>query len=410
MQPLTIEELQRRVDALKDYGSQNKAAAALGINRQSFQSSIKKAASLGLMGVDPVLPGYEVKSIASKSGDAWIKQVKEHGDVFSIPDGHSVKGVSALVDAEGRTVQKWVKTGQDIANAASTLNAMFQGFVDELPKSPIIAKPAKCLDKMLCQYTITDMHLGALAWGEETGSGDYDISIGEKLLLDWFSAAIDGTPNAKRAMFAQLGDFLHYDSFKSITPEHGHVLDADTRYTKMVRVAIRVMRTIINMLLEKHEQVNLLISDANHDPAGGAWMREMFAAFMSENDRLTVDTSPGAYSFLEHGNVSLFFHHGHRRKIANVDTVFVGKFRELYGRTKFSYGHMGHLHNDELLTTNLMKIERHETLAAPDAYAANGGWLSGRSAKVIYYNADFGEVGRSTLTPEMVLGAFGENK
>jgi hypothetical protein len=49
-----------------------------------------------------------------------------------------------------------------------------------------------------------------------------------------------------------------------------------------------------------------------------------------------------------------------------------------------------------------MKVERHETLAAPDAYAANGGWLSGRSAKVITYSKRFGEVGRITLTPEMV--------
>ena len=51
-----------------------------------------------------------------------------------------------------------------------------------------------------------------------------------------------------------------------------------------------------------------------------------------------------------------------------------------------------------------MKIERHETLAAPDAYAANGGWLSGRSAKVITYHKQFGEVGRLTLRPEMVSG------
>jgi hypothetical protein len=47
----------------------------------------------------------------------------------------------------------------------------------------------------------------------------------------------------------------------------------------------------------------------------------------------------------------------------------------------------------------------HETLAAPDAYAANGGWLSGRSAKVIYYHRKFGFVGNNIMTPEMVLGA-----
>ena len=110
-------------------------------------------------------------------------------------------------------------------------------------------------------------------------------------------------------------------------------------------------------------------------------------------------------SDLPHGDVSLFYHHGHRRKIADIDSVFAGRFREMFGRTKFSYAHLGHLHNDALVSTNLMKVERHETLAAPDAYAANGGWLSGRSAKVITYHKQYGEVGRLTLTPAMVAGA-----
>jgi len=52
-----------------------------------------------------------------------------------------------------------------------------------------------------------------------------------------------------------------------------------------------------------------------------------------------------------------------------------------------------------------MLIERHATLAAPDAYAAGGGYLSKRSAKIITYHKNFGEVGRLTLRPEMVQGA-----
>jgi hypothetical protein len=173
----------------------------------------------------------------------------------------------------------------------------------------------------------------------------------------------------------------------------------------MIRVVIRTLRRIVPMLLAKHEHVHFIMSDANHDPAGGAWLREMFAAFFENEPRVTVDTSPSTYNVYEHGLTSLFYHHGHKKKIKQVDTVFAGKFREIYGRTKFAYGHTGHLHSDELISTNLMKVERHETLAAPDAYAANGGWLSGRSAKVITYSKRFGEVGRITLTPEMVSGA-----
>lgn len=49
-----------------------------------------------------------------------------------------------------------------------------------------------------------------------------------------------------------------------------------------------------------------------------------------------------------------------------------------------------------------MTVEQHQTLAARDAYASRGGWLSGRSAKVITYHEKYGEVGRSTINFEMI--------
>jgi hypothetical protein len=170
----------------------------------------------------------------------------------------------------------------------------------------------------------------------------------------------------------------------------------------MVRVAIRVLRKIIGRMLLKHEVVHIIMADANHDPASEVWLREMFAAFYENDPRVIVDNTAGTYYAYQHGQVSLFYHHGHKRSPAKVDAVFAGRYRLIYGNTKFSYAHLGHKHSDELVTTNLMKVEQHETLAAPDAYAANGGYLSGRSAKVITYHMDYGEVGRFTLTPAMV--------
>lgn len=402
---ITPEDIELAVGAYRQYGNIRATAAAMGKSFGYVQKRLALAAERGLLGAKPVLPGYAIKSIASKEGDAWIKQVKEHGEQFAVPEGHALKGMSALVDAEGRIIQAWHKTSADAQAQLAAMRAAVEAFKEELPRAEPTAAPSYTNADLLVQYTITDSHLGALAWNEETGGGDYDLAIGERLIIDWFAAAIAASPSARRAVFAQLGDFLHYDSFKSITPEHGHLLDGDTRYPKMVRAAIRIVRTVIRMLLEKHERVDVIMSDANHDPSGEVWLREMLAAFYDHEPRIKVDTNPGTYSMVEHGDVTLFYHHGHRRGTGNVDSVFVGKFREAYGRTRFSYAHVGHKHADELKSTNLMKVEQHETLAAPDAYAANGGWLSGRSAKAIYYHAKFGYVGRTVMTPEMVAGA-----
>ena len=103
-------------------------------------------------------------------------------------------------------------------------------------------------------YVITDYHLGALSWGEETGA-DWDLKIAEDTLVAWFSRAIEQSPAAETALLAQISDFLHWDGFDPVTPAHRNLLDADTRFPKLVRVAIRVLRRVIRMLLAKHPKV-----------------------------------------------------------------------------------------------------------------------------------------------------------
>jgi hypothetical protein len=383
--------------------SERAGAKAAGLSRSTFQGHLKAATLRGLtLDLPPAKPGMEISKITTApDGGQHITEKREHGDVFEMPKTHFLGKLTVNRDADGRVIQDWIRVMPDEAQREAAMRAVVDAFKDELPRAePILPVPRSNAD-LLNQYTVTDLHFGMLAWGEETGA-DYDLKIAEQLLLDWFAAAIRMSPDASTAVLCQLGDLLHHETKTSITQGHGHVLDADSRLQKMIRVAIRTMRRIVRMLLEKHEHVHVIMADANHDESGGAWLREMFAQFFEDEPRITVDTSPSTYYVHEHGETSLFYHHGHKRKVKTVDSVFAGKFRETYGRTKFSYAHLGHLHSDELISTNLMKVERHETLAAPDAYSANGGWLSGRSAKVITYSKRFGEVGRITLTPEMV--------
>jgi hypothetical protein len=404
--PLPIEELRRRADAYLEHGTLVKAAAALGIGKSALAESVKRAAEAGLLGTEPVLPGFRISRVSNTPSGTFIQQAPERGDRFEVPAGHVVKGVSALVDAEGRVIQQWRKTAVDAVQRDLAMRAAVDAFKDELPRAEPVAAPARVNADLLNFYAITDAHLGALSWREETGA-DWDLVIAEKLIIDWFAAAIELAPPAEVGVLAQMGDLAHYDGMESKTPTSGHILDADSRFQKVVRVIIRILRRVVSMLLSKHKRLHVIMADANHDPASGAWLREMFAAFYDDEPRVTVDSSASTYYVVEHGKTSLFVHHGHRRNVGNVDSVFAGKYREIYGRTQFSYAHLGHLHSDELKTTNLMKVERHETLAAPDAYAANGGWLSGRSAKVITYSARHGEVSRLTLSPQMVDGWAG---
>ena len=55
-----------------------------------------------------------------------------------------------------------------------------------------------------------------------------------------------------------------------------------------------------------------------------------------------------------------------------------------------------HIKSDAVI---IVIVERHPTLAARDAYAARGGYVSKRAAKVITYDKEHGEVGSSTVLP-----------
>lgn len=385
--------------------NQSQAAQALGISRGALQDTLKRAAERGLLGTKPVLEGFAIKQVSSKTEDgAWVKQTKAPGDVYETPEGQALRAQSVLTDGDGRTLLTWHKTDRAEQDRLAAMRAALDAFKEELPRETASPAPLPGLRADLLNFfVVTDAHFGMLSWREETGA-DYDLAIAERLLIDWFAAAIELSPNASTAVLAQLGDLAHYDGMESKTPTSGHILDADSRLPKMIRVIIRTMRRVVAMLLAKHDRVHIVMADANHDPAAEAWLREMFASFYEDEPRITVDNSASTYYVYEHGSTSLFMHHGHKRKVGNVDSVFAGQFRDIYGRTRHSYAHLGHLHSDELKSTNLMKVERHETLAAPDAYAANGGWLSGRSAKVITYSSEHGEVSRLTLSASMVDG------
>lgn len=409
--PTCDDDIRKTIEAYNS-NERNQAAAAreLGIGRASVQRHLAIASKKGWMLDHPVaMPGFEIECRSQtfdSSGELKSETIRQKQEVagkpFEMPATHFLGKITQHVK-EGVVVQEWPRLMPDVAAREAAFRAMVEGLKETLPRIAPTKPPASISSLLLNQYTITDLHFGMLAWAEENRKADWDLKVAEKLLLDWFSAAIATSPFAEIGLLAQLGDMLHHDALRSVTPGHGHVLDADSRLGKVIRVVIRVIRQIISMMLQKYPRVHIVMASGNHDEASSIWLREMLSAMYENESRVTVDNSADIYYYYVWGDVALFYHHGHKRNIKNgVDTMFAGKFRKVYGAATKSYGHVGHFHDDEWKDTPLMKIERHRTLTAPDAHS-NAAFLSERDAKVITYHRKFGETGRSTLTPEMVM-------
>jgi len=367
------------LDALDEHGTQRAAAEALGLSHGTVGDAVQA-----------------VKKKAARMGYS-----PEHQMTRAVPDGFFLRGTSTYFNKDGEVAGQWVKNQIDHDKQREIWEAAVVAFAETIPRVRPRAAPAHGNADLLNCFVITDFHLGMLSHREETGA-DWDIKIAENMIIRWFEQAIAQSPNAETAVFAQLSDFLHTDSIEALTPASKNVLDVDSRFHKVVRTAIRILRTVIDMLLAKHKRVHIVMADANHDPVSQIWMREWFSALYENEPRITVDRSPSPYNAYEFGKTALFFHHGHKRKVTNVSEVFAAQFREMFGRTKYAYAHTGHLHSIDVKENNLMVVEQHRTLAAPDAYAARGGWLSGRDAQCITYHKEYGEVSRVRINSNML--------
>jgi hypothetical protein len=368
------------VDAIIKYGSLRKAAERLQVAAGTVQAGVERLRRKA------ALHGYS----------------PEHDMTKIAPEPFVVRGISTYYNAEGKASGQWVKTRLDDDKMQAIMLETVEALKENIPRILMTEPPPLGNDNLLNCYVITDYHMGMLAWHEETGGDDWDLKIAEELIIKWFAQAIYQSPNADQAVFAQMSDFLHFDGMDAVTPASKHLLDVDSRFSKLVRSSIRVLRTVIDMLLQKHQRLHIIMADANHDPVSQIWLREWFAVMYENEPRVSVDRSPNPYNAFEFGKTALFFHHGHKRKVANVSEVFAGQFREIFGRTKYAYGHTGHMHHIDVKENGLMIIEQHRTLAPADAYSARGGWLSGRDAKVITYDKRFGEVSRLTINSDML--------
>jgi hypothetical protein len=368
------------LEALEKHGSHGKAAKALGCDK-SLVGNVVRA----------------LKYKAAKQGYS-----PEHDMTKTVPDGFVVKGVSTYYDEEGKPRGQWVKSSADDQAREAAIRAAYEAMAQELPKlGPVVPNPGTYAANLATVYTLTDSHVGMLAWHKE-GGADWDLSIAEGVLTGCFQRMVESSPKSAVGVVNQLGDFLHFDSLSAVTPTSGHLLDADGRFYKVVETAVRILRRVVDLALSRHEKVVVLMAEGNHDLASSVWLRVMFKALYENEPRVEVIDTPLPYYVYQHGKTMLAFHHGHLKKNDQLPILFASQFPKIWGETEKRYAHTGHRHHVEEKEHSGITVVQHPTLAARDAYAARGGWIADRQVRAITYHAQYGEVGRVTVTPEMV--------
>lgn len=367
------------LQTLDSAGSERKAAEKLGVHRKTV-SKAKKA----------------VLAKAAKQGYS-----PEHDLSHKIPDGYKLRGASTLYDRDGNQVLQWVKTTEDAARLEVLAREIVEALSDDLPKFKATSVPENTRDDLAACYPVGDHHFGMLSWRDETGE-DYDLQIGQKLLHDATDHLISVSPACGNAVIAILGDFLHYDSMEAVTPAHKNILDADSRYPKMIRAAIQSIRYMIDECLKKHGLLHVIIEIGNHDPSSSIFLAECLYNVYENEPRITIDRSPSHYHYWQFGKNLVGVHHGDKTKLDKLPIIMATDRPVEWGASLYRYWWTGHVHHDEIKEICGVKCESFGILPPVDAYAHAAGYRAARSMKAIVLHKEFGEVCRHVFNDRMI--------
>jgi hypothetical protein len=308
----------------------------------------------------------------------------------TVPDGYHVKGTSTLYDEHGKPRLQWVKSNIDHERQAELLRAFVDGLREEcrgLAKP--IKVPARVLADSASAYVIGDAHFGMYAWAEEAGQ-DFDTSIATRDLRAAIDLLVAGAPASKIGYLVDVGDFLHADNRKNVTPASGNMLDVDSRYQKVIRIARDALRYAIGRMLQKHEVVKGFFVPGNHNPDSAGWLAMVLEAYYENDPRVQIETSPGKFYYERFGKNLIGITHGDGIKRADLPAIMATDRPRDWGETEFRIWLTGHIHHTRNEEYRGCFVESFNTLAPSDAWHHASGYRSAQQMQRIDFDREDG--------------------
>lgn len=379
--PYCETETQRKqFDILTKHGSVRTAANELNINYRNLFLTIKRVkANAARRGFDP-----------------------EHDLTHPVGEGQYLKGASTLYDADGSLKMQWVKTSADLEQQKTMLMELAETLSGEVKGQYEPGKvPKTDNDELLSVYPIGDAHIGMFAWKDEVGN-DYDLSIATRQNNQANERLAACAPASDLALIINVGDFFHADGYENRTPKSGYPLDVDTRFPKILRLGVEILKYKIRLALTKHKKVEVRNVQGNHDPVLTIALSMILEAYYSKEPRVTIHTSPNLYWYYRFGKNLIGATHGDKGRLENLGEIMATDAKEDWGQTDFRYWYTGHIHTRKILELRGCMVESFRTLAPADSFNHGQGYRSGRDIQCIVLHKDYGEVERHRVDISMI--------
>lgn len=252
---------------------------------------------------------------------------------------------------------------------------------------------------LLLEVSVSDLHIGKLAWAEVTGEGDWNLDEAERAYRRALGSLLrKASPFApERALLVIGNDLLHVDG-PANTTTRGTPQDVAGMWQQAFRRALDLMQVTIESVAQV-APVDVVMIPGNHAAALEHVMGEALAALYRGDPRVTVDATAAPRKYREWGGVLLGFAHGHGEALDDLPAIMAAEAPDAWGRTRVREWHTGHWHHrrtrrrvydvDELRDHRGVAVRVLPALCPPDAYHAGKGYTrSLRAAEAYLWSRD----------------------
>lgn len=312
---------------------------------------------------------------------------------------------SSYKNAEGVMVHSpnfQVKLWLQNKKAVYDLNKIRQDFVEDIKAlSPVVKKvevPSGVKEGKLLEVNIFDLHLGKVAWKEETGS-NYDLDTACELFMKAVRFFVEKAKlaNVERILFPIGNDFFNSDNSHPYSrTTKGTPQEEDTRWHRTFRTGRNLVVQAITELATV-APVDVVIIPGNHDVERSFYLGDSLEAWFHNNENVRIDNSASPRKYYNYGKVLLGLTHGSEENINYLPGIMAQEVPDLWGKTLYREFHLGHLHHRKskafLPTTEIQGtvVRYMSSLSGVDAWHHRKGFVGARrSAEAMIWDKKLG--------------------
>lgn len=316
------------------------------------------------------------------------------------PAGFSIERISKHVDKEGN-VSGWVIANRDKDNQLESMMEAWSEFAETIPKAKLSPIPQEATEDLLCDYTIGDNHTGLYTWAKEAGD-NWDLMSSVDILKKAMNHLVSCSPAAATAYILDVGDFFHSDNQSNQTSGHGHKLDVDGRWSKVLYAGVESICHLIDLALQKHHKVIYRSVIGNHNDHSAVMMNLAVKLRYTDEPRVEVLDSPAIHHYYQFGSNLLADTHGHTTKADILPLLMATDVPEMWAQTTNRVWRTGHVHHLSQKEYTGCSVITYRTLAPKDAWHAGQGYRSNREMRCTTYHRHKGTVGVNIVNPSML--------